>query len=219
MQRTFGVFKLLGISWIYAQFQNAVGAGKLNRWLAKNLWRLETGARVLDIGCGPGTVFSSLPNNIDYVGFDISNEYIESANRKFGARATFVAGVSADFLSVPDPRMQNRSLAICNGVMHHISDDECIELLSLAKASLADGGRFVGIEPVHLLHESAIAKWLMNQDRGQFVRTETQWKRLVAKVFHEFDTYVVTSLLRIPYNHIIIECHHESATKSPDYSA
>ncbi len=42
----------------------------------------RAGARILEIGCGPGTIAGYLPDS-EYVGFDMSSKYIEMARKRF----------------------------------------------------------------------------------------------------------------------------------------
>ena len=40
---------------------------------------------------------------------------------------------------------------MCLGVLHHLTDNDAIELFEFANHNLKFGGRFLAIEPVHLL--------------------------------------------------------------------
>ena len=74
----------------------------------------------------------------------------------------------------------------------------------LAREALAPDGRLVCMEGCFLLSQSPLARWVLKQDRGQNVRTEPEWKALVAQVFSRSETYILTGLLRIPYTLIVI---------------
>lgn len=205
MQVTSGLKSFLSVSWVYKYFQKLVGAEYGRNWIATQYWRLQEGGKVIDIGCGPGDIVAYLPDNIEYVGFDISPEYIETAQKKWGHRATFVVGTPSEMKRQLDNRLCGANLVMCNGVLHHLDDQETLDVFELAKSILAPGGRFICLEPVHLVHESWLSKWVMNRDRGQHVRQEKQWKELASQVFENFSTSIATHLIRIPYNYIIFE--------------
>jgi len=51
----------------------------------------------------------------------------------------------------------------------------------------------------------------VSMDRGNYVRSEQEWKNLIAKAFDSYSTNVLTGLIRIPYTHIIIECFNDNS--------
>jgi SAM-dependent methyltransferase len=210
MQDDRGLKRLLSVSWIYELFQNLVGAGKARRWLAHNCWQLRGGEKVVDVGCGTGIVRRYLPADIEYAGFDVSEKYIARARQTFAQNGTFLVGTAGDFLPDPDPRLCGADLVMCMGLLHHLNDEETLQVLQLADKILRPGGRLVCWEPAFLLHQDPISRWLMGRDRGRNVRTEREWKTIAAKVFTNVSTSIVTALLRVPYVHIVIECRKEA---------
>lgn len=208
MQNTSGVKKLLSFSPIYEAFQIIVGGNQARKWIAKNLWRLNGGEKVVDMGCGPGSVLAHLPEGINYIGFDLSCDYIKTASEKFRNRENvlFLEGTSSRFLEQPDYRLHNADLVMCNGLLQHLDDNEVLDTLRLAKELVAPTGRFVIIDVAYLVHQGFFSKMVMNQDRGRNIRTEADWKQLVGSVFESFSTNIATGLTRIPYIHIFIEC-------------
>lgn len=57
-----------------------------------NLFRmmaLRSGDKVLDIACGQGVLARAMPENIDYVGFDISGDFIRIAKQKAKTKQKF----------------------------------------------------------------------------------------------------------------------------------
>ena len=201
-----GLTKPLAISRVYDLFQRLVGATHMRNWLSTHYWKLQAGNKILDIGCGPGTVVDLLPADITYVGFDVSESYIKTARERADARARFIVGSARDFLEQPPDFMTDFDLVVCNGVLHHLNDAESADVLQLARKVMAARGRFVCIEPVFLVHQGWFARWVMGLDRGLHVRTEREWKRIIGEVFPRFETNIANSLLQIPYTHMIIEC-------------
>ena len=207
MQDDHGINRIFTFSWVYNLFQDIVGATKARKWVSERFWRARAGQKVVDIGCGPGSVVHLLPAGVKYVGFDISNEYISSARKKFAGdpHKTFLVGVAEVYVHNPPAEMQEADLVIINGLLHHLDDDEALTALKLARASLARDGRLVCLEASFLVSQSPMARWVLKQDRGKNVRSEPEWKALVAQVFDSSDSYILTGLLRIPYTLIVIE--------------
>jgi 2-polyprenyl-3-methyl-5-hydroxy-6-metoxy-1,4-benzoquinol methylase len=100
-------------------------------------------------------------------------------------------------------------LVTCNGLLHHLTDDEASEILEISKQFLRPGGRLVCLEATFLTRQTRLSKKMVNMDRGRYVRSEQQWKDLIARSFDTFSTSVVTGLIRIPYTHIVIQCVNE----------
>lgn len=207
MQNDRGIKRILTLSWAYTLFQRLVGATNSRRWVAEHFWRALPGQKIVDIGCGPGSTVHLLPAGVNYVGFDISEEYIADARSRYAGDPdkTFLVGVAEDFVEHLPAQMQEADLVIINGLLHHLDDGEALTALKLAREALAPDGRLVCMEGCFLLSQSPLAHWVLKQDRGQNMRTEPEWKALVAKVFDRSETYILTGLLRIPYTLIVIE--------------
>jgi len=209
-----GLKRLLANSRIYEFFQNELLGGKrARRWLANHFWKLKGKETVIDIGCGPGIVLEYLPRDIEYFGVDISETYIRMARRRFSARGTFFLGTAKDLVEHDPSRLNSADLVLCNGLLHHLSEPEALEVLNLSKRLLKPNGRLFCIEAVFLARQTRLSKWFVETDRGRHVRSEQEWKRLIGQVFESYSTSILTGLLRIPYTHIIIEC---SNLRSPD---
>jgi SAM-dependent methyltransferase len=201
-----GLRRMLSVPWIYEQFQNTVGAGPARRWMAEKYWRLKGGEKVIDIGCGPGVIFDFLPAGITYFGFDISESYIKRAQEQYGSRATFIVNTAAKLLKNPDPRFTGADLAMCNGLLHHLNDEESLDVLRFAYQALKPGGRLVCVEPCYLVRQRRLSRFIMGLDRGNYLREERVWKALIGQVFPSFTSDISTGLVHVPYVHILIEC-------------
>lgn len=206
MQDDSGLRKILRFSGGYRLLQNAVGAPRAMRWLAANLWRIKPGDKIVDIGCGLGTIIRYLPDNIRFVGIDISDAYIKSARLEFGTRAEFLCGTAHEFLTNMDDRLLDADVVMCNGLLHHLVRREVDDVLTLARRILSARGRFVLWEPTFLAHQGAMSRWFMQQDRGRNIRTEREWRHILHHHFPDVRADIVTGLLRIPYIHVVGEC-------------
>jgi len=65
-QNTNGLRAVLPSPQVYDLLQNLLGADGLRRENARQSIRPAPGARVLDIGCGTGTILKFLPLETDY---------------------------------------------------------------------------------------------------------------------------------------------------------
>jgi SAM-dependent methyltransferase len=158
--------------------------------------------RVLDIGCGPGDILNFLPD-VEYFGFDQDPFYIKSAQKQFGKRGTFFCkAVSRDAFSGNN----DFDIILAMGILHHLSDGEAGELFELAHHLLRPGGRLITYDGCYKENQPAINKFILDIDRGKYVRTETAYKNLAASSFKYVSSSVREDLFNIPYTLIIMEC-------------
>lgn len=209
-----GLKRLLTNSRMYEFFQEYLLGGKeARKWLATRFWKLKGNESVIDIGCGPGLVLGCLPPEVDYLGIDISESYIRTARKRYSSRGTFFQGTALELINHDASRFGSADLVMCNGLLHHLSDEEAIEVLELSTRLLKPGGRLFCLEAVFLTRQTRLSEWFVARDRGRYVRSERQWKDLIRQVFPSYSTSIITGLIRIPYSHIVIECLNDQSTE------
>ena len=127
-QTTSGIRAILSNPKVYAAFQLVVGSQRVRTELIDTYVKPEPGLRVLDVGCGPGVLVEYLPG-VDYTGTDLSEAYIEAAQRRYGDRGRFFVGrvddLDADELGTFD-------VIIAKSLLHHIDEDEILHLFDVA---------------------------------------------------------------------------------------
>jgi ubiquinone/menaquinone biosynthesis C-methylase UbiE len=196
-----GIRRLLARAWVYDLLQLAVGSNASHRKFVEEHVRPRPGDRILDIGCGPARILRALPEGVDYVGIDESAEYIEAARKTWGHRGQFHR-VDARAAELPE---SDFDVALVMGVLHHLDDGGCWQLLRGAARSLKPQGRLVGIEPVRKPGQARVASWLINRDRGAYVRSPDDYADLARPHFGSVTVEVRNDLLRLPYTHAILQ--------------
>ena len=200
-QITHGVRAILSHPAIYSTFQYLMGAHQARTRFVKNSVRPHAGMRILDIGCGPGDVLAYLPD-VDYCGFDISEAYIERANRRFGSRGKFYAQALAasDVDGLPPC-----DVVLATGLLHHLDDEAAVHVLQLASRALKPGGRLLTVDPCVEPGQNPIARFLVTHDRGRNVRNKAGYASLASAVFKS-PRVEVRHQAWIPYTHCLMEC-------------
>ena len=201
-QTTSGLHKILSPAWAYSFFQNFVGAQRARKQFVEQHVHAQPGDRVLDMGCGTAEILTMLPE-VNYAGYDLSAAYIEKARATFGDRGTFCVG---DVGSMREALSGKFDIVLAMGILHHLDDDQVLQLFRTAHDVLASGGRIVSIDPTFTTGQHFFAKWMIRRDRGRNVRTESELLSLATQQFPNSKAVVRHDLLRIPYTHIILEC-------------
>lgn len=161
------------------------------------------GERVLDIGCGPADMLNYLPA-LDYTGFDVSPEYIQAAQQRFGSRGRFFCS-DVGLASIERER-GTFNLVMATGVLHHLDDVRATKLFELARLALRPDGRLVTYDGCYVPEQSKIARWVLSKDRGKFVRARGDYLRLASLYFSNIQTHIRHDLVRLPYTHLIMQC-------------
>lgn len=185
----------------YRVFQEQLGFAN-SRKLAFERWLpIAPGTRILDIGCGPGHILKYLPQDIDYTGFDTSESYIDQASKEYGLRAKFVCGM---FDASAVAEHGTADVIMLNGVLHHMSDEIAGATLGSIKQALAPAGRLFTLDGCYVDQQNWVAKNLLHLDRGEYVRTEEAYARLLEPYFEKIDVHIADDLSKIPYTYIVM---------------
>jgi SAM-dependent methyltransferase len=152
-----------------------------------DLLALPKGARVLDVGCGPGRHAVELARaGLEVVGVDVSRRFLEIA-----AQRCREAGVSASFFEVDARQMPfddefDAVISLCQGGFGLMGGDDDVVLRRIAEA-LKNRGRAI------VTAFSAVYEPTWRQDAVFDVDAGVVYERMTVKdesgVDHEFDAW------------------------------
>lgn len=197
-----GLRSLLTRARNYDLLQELLGVQKVRRTLAREYIDARAGMRVLDIGCGTGGILSHLPE-VDYFGFDMNPHYIDAARERHGARGRFEC---ADVNQAPQAESGSFDRVLAIGLLHHLDDDEVRGLMQLARRLLKPEGQLITFDCCYRQGQPAVARFLIDRDRGQNIRSEAGFRDLARETFPRAASFVREDLLRVPYTHVILRC-------------
>lgn len=201
-QNTKGLHSVFSLAPMYSLFQNLLGVKNVYECLVRDHIRPEQGSRVLDIGCGTGQIVEFL-SDVRYFGYDLSPAYIEKARALYGNRGEFHVG---DVKTIRSSLTGKFDRVIAVGVLHHLDDSYAVELFDIAYEALAEGGKLITFDPTFVPHQNPLAKWTIRHDRGKNVRTAEELQALASRRFSATKVKLRHDLLRMPYDHAILEC-------------
>lgn len=191
----------LALPQVYQTFQELGGFFGARVKAIADYLPLREGARVIDIGCGPGHIAARLPAEIDYVGFDTDADYIAFAQRTFGGPKR--AFHCALFDEARAKALAPADAVMMNGVLHHMSDADARATLSAIATVLAPGGTLFTLDGAYRTGQGALVKWLLDNDRGDHVRPAAAYADLLKSAFDEVTLHVRDDLSRVPYTYAI----------------
>lgn len=124
-------------------------------------------AVILDVGCGTGSALRYLRQFRSYVGMDTDPVAIEHARSRYASeRVSF----STQICTPDDVRRLQPSVVVLAGVLHHLTDDEALALLS----ALRESSRLEQVltADIVFLPGHPVGNLLASLDRGRFCRSE-----------------------------------------------
>ena len=134
---------------------------------------LGDGERLLDVGCGTG-FFARLARG-PYVGFDTALPSLAFGRRRHSpARHAFLV-MSATHLGLADASV-DRALIV--NVAHHLTDGALDDLLRDLRRVVTKRVVLVDLDPDN---GNPLENWFMRHDRGAFLRSREEMRRLAAR--------------------------------------
>jgi SAM-dependent methyltransferase len=183
-------------------YQRVIGGPGAKRLFVEEFVRPRTGERVLDVGCGTGALCSYMPRGVEYVGVDVDARYVESARERYPGRGEFVR---ADVAELPSADVGTFDAAIAFGVLHHLDDEQVRAALGVVRRLLRPGGRLVASEPTQTDAAGRAERFLMEHDRGRFIRPVDDYVALAESAFPRVSARVVPGTYRIPFSVAVLE--------------
>lgn len=182
MQKTSGIHSFLNLSVSY-NFVQKIFSHQETEAFVKTHSNVGTDAVVIDIGCGTGNILSSINNQYEYFGFDISDDYISAARLRYKDRekTNFFLGKFDDESSKKLPKAD---LAMLLGVMHHLGEIELRTLLNCLSGRLKKGSKLITVDPVIFKGQNFLANALVKMDRGKSVRSASGYLNFLCKDFN-----------------------------------
>lgn len=197
-QLTSGLYRLTQVPFLYESFQNLLGAQRSRTRLAREFILPFGPKRVVDVGCGPGSMLPFL-GKVDYQGIDLNSQHIERAQALYDGLGRFYCGGFERLAGVDE----EQDLVLSIGLLHHLNDDEVRTLSATAARILRPGGHLVTVDPAFTPDQHWMARWIASKDAGQAVRSPDGYRALITSAFETVRSTVLHDLGRIPLTHCI----------------
>ena len=176
-EKTRGLHSLLTFPAIYSWVQKLAITHEGRKWLYDEYIGCSVDDSVLDIGCGAAGDRRFLKTG-NYIGIDFNPAYIERAKSDY-TDGTFLLGDATTFDFGQFGKFD--------------------KILKAASALLKPGGVFVARDPAFEPNQNPIARMLALLDRGNHVRDEPAYDKLLAQAFGRREHLIKRNLQRVPY--------------------
>ena len=143
---------------------------------------------VLDAGCGTG-ILARLFSSKQYYGVDVDRGAVSYA-RKANPGYKFAVGDLTNFTS-------NRSfdLVLVVGVLHHLEKVESEKYLQFISTHSRKNVRIIIIEAIPPIKKWNLPGFLLRYfDKGKFVRTRSDYKKMIEKKFRITENFLSTEV-------------------------
>jgi ubiquinone/menaquinone biosynthesis C-methylase UbiE len=155
--------------------------------LGSNNEKYSMEEKILDVPCGTGE-FSSLFTPETYYGLDISDKYINYAQKKYNRRFYCRDAIQSGF----NDNYFDKILML--GFLHHLDDSLVVSVLKEIKRILKPYGMLLLIEDAPTRSQwNIIGKALQRYDIGSNIRTADEYKKILQRYFMLRKYYHVTS--------------------------
>ena len=194
-------YNFLSSTYIYIGLQKLMSATYVRKNFVKN--HIKKGHNVIDVGSGPSSILSDLPE-INYYGYDINSSHIEYAKKKYPNKNFhfFCKKLNKNEIY----KLPKFDCALLLGLVHHLNDKEFITIICLIKNLLKKNGKILILDNVIVKNQNFISRFLIKNDKGDNIRSLNQYKIILNKYFSKIK-YQVNNQRFIPYTWLKITCH------------
>lgn len=156
---------------------------------------------ICDVGSGTSRILKYLPSHYSYTGIEPNSLYVSTAKDAYGTRGSFICG---GYEVLPNLKAKF-DLILAIGVVHHLTDAQCTDFLRYSKSALSDGGSIILIDPVRISSQPLISKLLMDFDRGEHIRYQSEYNSIFDDVSLKYssDLIINPKELLFPFSFLI----------------
>ena len=193
---------ILSIPLVYQLWQALIGYFGLTRLrLYANYLPYTPGLSVLDLGCGPGSATRFFNKN-DYLGLDISQDYIHHAIKKYPDHKFKVDNfLSNTFL---EQYFNSFDLIFAMGLLHHLDNKVASQFLSQGFKLLRNGGNMICFDGCTHVGQTKISRMITLADRGKYIRTPQAYVDLASNAGFQTRYSIERRAYAIPYGLIVL---------------
>ena len=193
--------RILAYPRIYNLYQSLIGANAYLRCFSEAFIKTEKGSRILDMGCGTANIVSFFSSEIEYIGIDFSQKYIDYASKKY-AKQTFLC------CNICEKNQLNGTfdIVISKGVMAGLTDEQLLKMFDVIVSLSDKKTRIILSDMNYHKNASFLEKFFECHERNKELRSKDDYVKLIGKKFNIDKITELNNVYRIPYSRIVFEC-------------
>ena len=184
----------------YRLYQNIIRAKKNEYDFIKFIFEKNNSKiNVLDICCGDSYILKYISKYVEnYTGLDNNKSYLKQSKKDY-------PNFKFHYLDIKKIKSLNAgkiNFIFLNGAIHHFNDKIINDLLNYINKKFPKA-IFLSIDPLRA-NNNFINKFMINNDRGKFVRNKKQYKKIMGKfsILITKDFFIMKFLLIFHYKNI-----------------
>ena len=91
------------------------------------------------------------------------------------------------------------------GILHHLKNDQILDLLKILKKTLKKKGSIITLDPIYMKNQNFFAKFLISHDRGKNIKTKKEYLKIL-KLFFKNSMSKTYNQSFIPYTWFTMNC-------------
>ena len=184
----------------YRLYQNIIRAKKNEYDFIKFIFEKNNSKiNVLDICCGDSYILKYISKYVEnYTGLDNNKSYLKQSKKDY-------PNFKFHYLDIKNIKSLNAgkiNFIFLNGAIHHFNDKIINDLLNYINKKFPKA-TFLSIDPLRA-NNNFINKFMINNDRGKFIRNKKQYKKIMGKFSRLItkDFFIIKFLLIFHYKNI-----------------
>jgi SAM-dependent methyltransferase len=184
----------------YRLYQNIIRAKKNEYDFIKFIFEKNNSKiNVLDICCGDSYILKYISKYVEnYTGLDNNKSYLKQSKKDY-------PNFKFHYLDIKNIKSLNAgkiNFIFLNGAIHHFNDKIINDLLNYVNKKFPKA-IFLSIDPLRA-NNNFINKFMINNDRGKFIRNKKQYKKIMGKFSRLItkDFFIIKFLLIFHYKNI-----------------
>lgn len=195
--------QILNHYFFYNLYQDLIGSKHFLGILINDYVKPKQGQKILELGCGAGNVYDVFPEkNLCYIGIDYSKNYISHAKKKFPEQSFICADVTQDIIAE-----DIFDTVFAEAIISALPDNQIVKMFGHLKNICDDNTKIIFSDMNYRDSAPKFQCFLMKHERNQFIRSKSEYIKLLTDFFVINNISVIKHPYRIPYEKIIFECH------------
>ena len=194
--------KILNYPFFYTLYAVLIGRIAFTKRYAKEFINAKSGQKILELGSGCGHIIPFLPEDTDYLGYDLSPVYVDYCQKKFPKRKFICQDVTE-----PINSEKTFDIVFSEALMAGLTDEQVLKMLENIKNNTTEGSTIILSDMDYKKENSAITNFLLEHERNTNLRQKADYIKLIKEANLKIKQIVdIDNAYLIPYSKVLFIC-------------